>query len=136
VSKCELICATDSIITDPTLSSLKIVQPINSTLLGAPLLPDTALDRAWTERCTELSRIISRLDLVGAQDALILLRGSFGAPKVQHLLRCSPPFESEGPSAFNKLLRFAVCQISNSSLTINGFKHQYQSEMAVWVFAG
>jgi hypothetical protein len=117
VSKCELICAIDSIITDPTLSSFKIVQPIDSTLLGAPLFPGTALDRAWTERCTELSRIISRLDLVGAQDALILLRGSFGAPKVQHLLRCSPSFESDGPSAFDKLLRSAVCQISNSSLT-------------------
>ena len=97
VSKCELICAIDSIITDPTLSSFKIIQPIDSTLLGAPLFPGTALDRAWTERCTELSRIISRLDLVGAQDALILLRGSFGAPKVQHLLRCSPSFESDGP---------------------------------------
>ena len=38
-SKCELICAIDSIITDPTLSSFKIVQPIDSTLLGAPLFP-------------------------------------------------------------------------------------------------
>jgi hypothetical protein len=73
-------------------------------LLGAPLFPGTALDRAWTERLSELSRIISRLGLVGAQDALIPLRGSFGAPKVQHLLRCSPSFESDGPSAFDKLM--------------------------------
>jgi Reverse transcriptase (RNA-dependent DNA polymerase) len=46
VSKCELICAIDSIITDPTLSSFKIVQPIDSTLLGAPLFPSTAINRA------------------------------------------------------------------------------------------
>ena len=41
-----VICAIDSIITDPTLSSSKIVQPIDSTLLDAPLFPGTALDRA------------------------------------------------------------------------------------------
>jgi hypothetical protein len=49
VSKCQLICAIDSIITDPMLSSIKIVQPIDSKLLGAPLFPGKALSCAWTE---------------------------------------------------------------------------------------
>ena len=45
------------------------------------------LDGVWTDRCSDLSRAVNRLSMIGAQDALILLRASFSAPKVQHLLR-------------------------------------------------
>jgi len=50
------------------------------------------------------------------QDALILLRSLFSAPRVQHLLRCS----SSGHPAqllFNELLRSAVRLISNYVLS-------------------
>jgi hypothetical protein len=64
VRKCELICANDSSVIDPMPLSCTTVRPIDATLLGAPLFAGmSALDRAWTERCSKLSRIISRLDL-------------------------------------------------------------------------
>jgi len=49
-----------------------------------------ALDKAWDDRCEDLARAADRLREINLQDALILLRSSFSAPKVLHLLRCSP----------------------------------------------
>jgi len=64
---------------------------VNDTiLLGAPLFPGPALDREWDRRLDDLARAVDRLGVISSQDALILLRSSFSAPKVLHLLRCSP----------------------------------------------
>jgi len=60
------------------------------SLLGVPLFTGIVLDNAWFARCDNLTRAADRLRLINAQDALILLRSSFSAPKVLHLLRCSP----------------------------------------------
>jgi len=38
--------------------------------------------------CDDLALAAERLRDIGSQDALALLRSSFGAPKVLHLLRC------------------------------------------------
>jgi len=54
---------------------------------------------------------------LGAQEALILLRTSFSAPKVLHLLRCSPSASHSALSEFDSLLRTAIGRITNSSLT-------------------
>ena len=62
----------------------------DATLLGAPLFSGSALDKAWDDRCEDLARAADRLREINSQDALILLRSSFSAPKVLHLLRCSP----------------------------------------------
>ena len=35
------------------------------------------LDKAWSAGCDDLARAVDRLRLIGAQDALILLRPSF-----------------------------------------------------------
>jgi len=65
----------------------------------------------------ELAWASSRLSQIGAQKAQILLRGSFSAPKVLHLLRCSPSVSHSALPEFDKLLRLAVERITNSSLT-------------------
>ena len=75
------------------------------------------LDEAWASRCTELSRAIDRLKLICAQDALILLRVSFSAPSVQHLMRCSPSVDNPALVDFDKLLRCAVSHLTNCDLT-------------------
>jgi len=54
----------------------------DTKLLGAPLFSGAGLDKAWSGRCDDLARAVDRLRLTGAQDALILLRSSFSAPKV------------------------------------------------------
>ena len=46
VSKCELIAQSDAVISDTLLQSFNRVEIEDATLLGAPLFPGPALDRA------------------------------------------------------------------------------------------
>jgi len=81
------------------------------------LFTGPSLDEAWSGRCAELPRAVDRLQQLGAQDALILLRASFSAPRVLHLLRCSPSVDHHALTQFDQLLRTAVCKLTNSALT-------------------
>ena len=116
-SKCELIAQDCLTVTDNFLQSVPRVKISEADLLGAPLFPGPALDKAWSDRCADLSRAVSRLHLVGAQEALILLRASFSAPKVLHLLRCSPSVTHPALTDFDNLQKKAIEVITNSSLT-------------------
>lgn len=89
-SKCELISLSSTVVRDPLLQSFNRLDVKEASLLGAPLFQGSALDLSWNDRCDDMSRAAERLKMVGSQDALILLRAAFGAPRVQHLLRCSP----------------------------------------------
>ena len=89
VKKCELISVNSS---HPIATSLKDfvqMEPINSCLLGAPLLLGNAMDTALEARCDDLDRAIYRLKLLSAHDSL-LLRACFSAPKIMHILHYSP----------------------------------------------
>ena len=63
------------------------------------------------------NRASDRLRLIGAQDALILLRSSFSAPKVLYLLRCSPSADHQAHSNFDAILRRAIQLITNSNFS-------------------
>ena len=76
-----------------------------------------ALDTAWHDRCEDLARAVDRLSAIGSQDALILLRSSFSAPKVLHLPRCCPSADHPSLSKFDGLLSHSVQQITNSNLS-------------------
>jgi len=58
-----------------------------------------------------------RLREINSQNALILLRSSFSATKVHHLLRCSPSVSHPSLTRFDALLRGTVKQITNSDLS-------------------
>jgi hypothetical protein len=116
-SKCELVTHDNFSVGDPYLESFTHVPIEDVSLLGAPLFPGSVLDADWAKRCADLSRAVERLRSIGSQDALILLRASFGAPKVQHLLRCCPSFCHPALQTFDNLLRSAVQQITNSDLS-------------------
>ena len=90
----------------------------DASLLGAPLFTGPELDHACSARLVELERAVERSRLLGAQEALVLLRASFSAPRV-HLLRCSPSVEHEALDTFDSILRSAVCKITNCSLPDN-----------------
>lgn len=77
----------------------------------------TVLDNAWLARCDDLARAADRLRMINAQDALILLRSSFSAPKVLHLLRCSPSVSHQSLQFFDSLLRSTIQSITNSDLS-------------------
>ena len=116
-NKCELSSNPNSFIIDPVLRSFTAVDVADATLPGAPLFKGRALDSAWADRCTDLNRAVERLSLLGAQDALLLLRISFSAPRVQHLLRCSPSVDNAELSTFDNTLKSALCQITNNNLS-------------------
>jgi len=47
----------------------------DAELLGAPLFCGTVLDKVWSQHCDDLARAVDRLALIGAQAALVLLKG-------------------------------------------------------------
>jgi len=89
-AKCELVAHSGLVVDDPLLQSFSCVELRDATLLVAPLFPGRVLSDFWSNRCRDLFRAVDRFCVVGCHDALILLRASFSAPTVQHLLRCSP----------------------------------------------
>jgi len=89
----------------------------DATLLGAPPFPGKVLDDTWLARCEDLKRAVDSLSLLSAQDALLLLRVSFSAPMVQHLLRCLPSVDNPALDLFDGHLRSALSRITNTSLS-------------------
>ena len=116
VSKCEFIsetgCSSEEIFKD-----FIHLQAPNSTLLGAPLTTGAAMDAALESRCADLSRATERLKLLSAHDSLILLRSSLSAPKLIHILRCSPCTDHSALATFDKLLHSGINAITNSNLS-------------------
>jgi hypothetical protein len=119
IKLCELISAPALSIQDDLLKSFHRHQIKETSLLGAPLFEGPTLDQAWSDRIIDLTRACERLKQIGAQDALILLRASFGIPRVQYLLRCSPSAYHPSLLTFDDLLRSAIEVITNSKLTKN-----------------
>jgi len=46
-----------------------------------------------------------------------LLPASFSTPRVQHLMRCSPSVDHPALSEFDRILRSAICKITNCDLS-------------------
>jgi len=117
VSKRKVITHPSTVISDPTIRLFSAVSVMDSFLLGSPLFPEPMLDKTWSYRCAALSRAVERLSLVGCQNALILLRTSFSAPKVLHLLRCSSSVDHTTLVTFDDLLlHSALSRITTSDL--------------------
>ena len=117
VGKCEVIAHPGCRVDHVFLSSFQQVSPDNATLLGAPLSHGEALDTEWKNRCDDLTRASNRLKLIGSQQALLLLRAAFGAPRVQHILRESPSANHQALSTFDNIQRSSLNSIINSELT-------------------
>ena len=75
------------------------------------------MDKCVQQRCNDLERAISRLELITSHDALVLLRASFSASTMQHTLRSSPCAGRVELTQFDALLRSALSKICNISLT-------------------
>ena len=117
VTKCELIHHPQY---SPQTSLLRTFIPVGideASLLGAPLLEGQELDRTLAKCCSELSNAIDKLETLSSHDALILLRSSFSAPKIQHILRCSPCGNHAALATFDALLRTGISRILNLNLS-------------------
>ena len=69
------------------------------------------MDNSLFNLCNDLERATSRLGLITAHDALVLLCASLSAPKFQHILRASSCYDNEHLLKFNELLRTAISKI-------------------------
>ena len=115
-SKCEAITTSGQSSIDLLQEFIQLT-PSSATLLGAPLMVGQAMDECLSKRCDELERATTRLELITSHDALVLLRSSFSATKVQHTLRASPCFGHRSLLKFDQLLRDGLRKICNISLT-------------------
>jgi hypothetical protein len=114
--KCEII-SHSPIITQPQFDSFRRLRPDEATLLGTPLSTGTALDSTLSTLCDNLERAVSRLQLIAAHDALVLLKNCLGGPKLQHVLRTFPCHDHPQLLKFDTLLRSAISKICNVSLS-------------------
>ena len=115
-TKCEVICSSKC---PPGLiiSDFAHILPSDAMLLGAPVLRESALDKALSDRCTELLIGQSRLSLITAHDALLLLKASVGMPKLTYILRASPCSGHPTLSSIDDLFRSCVSRITNTDLS-------------------
>ena len=74
------------------------------------------MDKILSDRCTELERIVGRLNLISAQDALLILRAAYGSPKVLNVLRSAPCVDHPALIRFDTLLRGDISSITNCAL--------------------
>jgi hypothetical protein len=115
--KCELISAKSFTHSSAVLRSFKRVSIEDSSLLGTPFVAGSALDSTLKARCEDLSRAVKRLHMIESHDALVLLRSSFSAPKIQHLLRCSPCVGHTSLETYENLLKTGISLITNTELS-------------------
>ena len=115
-TKCEVI-ARDYLQPTGSLEGFSVVSSENASLLDAPLGPGDALDNALEVKCSDLRTAISRLKSIAARDALILLRSSLSAPRLMHILRCTPCINHPLLLTHASLLREGISIITNSWLT-------------------
>jgi len=120
VAKCEVVTHPGTAISDPTIGLFTAVSLKDSILLGSPppLFPGPMLDKTWSDGCNDLSRAVERLSMVGSQEVLILLPATFSAPRVHHLLRCSPSVDHVALTTFDDLL--TVCSQPDNKFEPDG----------------
>jgi len=113
------------------------VAPEEAELLGAPLYAGKKMDDLLKNRCSDLNTAISRLSLLSAHDALILLKMSFSAPKMLHTLRCSPCVKLSTTHVWRCstacLEKASASSVILTSRTSNGSMPAYLCKMAGWV---
>jgi hypothetical protein len=114
--KCEHIsCSGRS--TNPVFQHFIHLTVNQAELLGAPVTTGEAMDRALSNRCDDLARAASRLSLITAHDALILLRASLSTPKLIHTLRSAPCASHPALDRYDGILRSCIGTITNTELT-------------------
>ena len=97
-TKCEIIGLSQSAVNRiEAFYYFNVVQLEDLTLLGSLVQPGPAVDAALETKCADLSRAVSRLYLLHAHDALVILRNSLSVPTLytanRKLFRTTSPAE-------------------------------------------
>ena len=93
LSKCELMLIDSQSIIDSAqeFPGIKVIQPGDLTLLGAPVLP-CANEKVLSAKLDTLKILTDRLKLLHEHDALYLLKNCMAIPKLMYFLRTAPCF--------------------------------------------
>ena len=83
------------------------------TLLGAPILPGRAVDKALKEKTEKLEKAMSRRHLLQSHDALTPLWNSISVPKLLYTLRTSECSDNPQLLEFDKLQRKCITHVMN-----------------------
>ena len=116
-SKCEAITLCGLISSGNAFEDFLQFTPGTATLLGAPFSTGQAITDCLNARCIDFNRAVDRLKLISAHDALVLLKNSLSAPKLQYTLRVACCDGHNMLTTFDNLLRSALCCICNVTLT-------------------
>jgi hypothetical protein len=100
-------------------------------LLGTPLSTGQARIECLTARCNDLGRVGERLKLISAHDALVLLKNSLRAPKLQHTFQTDCCKSHNLLTTCDRMLRSALNSICNVKAIASG-KFSYSR----WWIAG
>src|SRR6218665_1807936 len=112
--KCKLYSKTES--TGAEFEGFKLLNIGSLLLLDAPLFRGAALDEALIKHGETLERAATDLACLRAQAALILLRASFGVPKLTYLLRTGPCYGHPALEKMDVEMRRGLESILNISL--------------------
>ena len=117
-TKCEIVGLSQSDADNVNeFNSFRIVQLEDLTLLGSPVQSGRAVDAALEVKCADLNRAVSRLSLLYAHDALVILRNSLSVPKLLYTLRTAKCSGRPALRQFDEILRDGLSAILNISLT-------------------
>ena len=116
-AKCEITYGGSSTHHDASiLKTFQRTEIYDLTLLGAPILPGRAVDKALKENKTEkLEKAMSRLHLLQSHD-LNLLQNSISIPKLRYTLRTSDCSDNPQFLKFDKLQRKCITDVININM--------------------
>ena len=116
INKCEVISASSSSDLPVSLKRFKRVSVAQGCLLGSPLSEGVAMDEALNSRIEALQVASTRLRLLQAHDALIILKFSMSLPSLLHILRSAPCSGHPSLPIFDEALRASLSSVLNVAL--------------------
>jgi len=117
-TKCEIIGLNRTAVNRiKAFHNFNVVQLEDLTLLDSPVQPGPAVDVALEAKCADLTRAVSRLSLLHAHDALVILRNSLSVPKLLYTLRTAKCSGRPALQKFDDILREGLSVILNINLS-------------------
>ena len=85
-------------------------------LLGSPLLPGVGVDKAISDKRSELETLSRRLQFMPAHDSLFLMRNIVSMPRLLYTLRTAPCTGSNELVLYDALVKSILCTTLNSDI--------------------
>ena len=119
--KSKIICSSPSTSNNLLLimNNAKTVATIAATILGPSVGNICSVSNSISEKTQTLRLMGSRLQLLSAHDAHILLGHSLTISRLLHILRTSPCFASPALKAYDDEIQAILCAITNVCLEAN-----------------